>query len=116
MPRTDQPLYIGTNRHVAALDVATGEEVWRTRLPKCNTDGPVSMLIKDAVLIAASSGQVWCLDKRDGTVLWHNGLPGLGYNSVQLMLEGAQAATSQDSLAGAIDKRRRDAAAAAANT
>ncbi len=116
MARIDQPLYIGTNRYVAALDVATGEELWRTKLPKCQSDSPVSMLIKDAVLVAGSAGQVWCLDKRDGTVLWHNGLPGLGYSSVQLMHEGAQAATSQDVVAGAADKRRRDAAAASANT
>jgi outer membrane protein assembly factor BamB len=114
MAYTQTPLYVGTNRHVAALDPQTGEELWRTRLPKCSAIGePVTMVIKDGRLYVGSYGQVWCLDQRDGTLLWRNGLPKLGYHAVLLAMEGAEAGTAQDAAAVVARRRQQQQAAAA---
>jgi hypothetical protein len=110
------PLYVGTNGFVAALDPDSGQEHWRTKLPKCGGMGdPVTMVIKDGCLFAASHGRVWCIDKTDGTVRWMNGLPGTGFHSVLLAMEGADAATGQDAAVGAAHRRRQQHAAAAAH-
>lgn len=106
------PLYVGTNRFVAALDPHTGAELWRTKLPKCSSD-LATILIKGDRLYVGCYGRAFCLDRRDGSVLWQNGLPGLGYCTVLLAMEGAEAGTSNDAAAGA-DRRRRQQAAAAA--
>jgi hypothetical protein len=108
------PLYVGTNGFVAALDPDTGQEHWRTKLPKCGGVGdPVAMLIKDGCLFAASHGRVWCLDKEDGTIHWTNGLPRMGFHAVLLAMEGAEAATGTDASMAASVRRRRQRAAAA---
>ena len=115
MARAETPLYVGTNGFVAALDPRTGEELWRTKLPKCGGSGePVALVMKEQHLFAGAHGQVWCLDARDGSVLWRNGLPKMGYHTVLLALEGADAATGSDALAAAAVRRRQQQAAAGA--
>ena len=59
------PLYIGTNRYIAALDPLTGEELWRTRLP--HSGGTVvTIVIKGQNLFVGHAGHAYCLDKRSG--------------------------------------------------
>jgi len=107
----ETPLYIGTNAHVVALDPWTGDELWRTKLPRCLTGAIVSLTVKHHLLFAGAAGRVWCLDKRDGRVLWQNNLPGLGYQCVQLAIEGASATTgSQGATARASQQRQARAA------
>jgi outer membrane protein assembly factor BamB len=114
MARGQTPLYVGTNCFVAALDPQTGEELWRTKLPKCGGMGePVAIVIKDGRLYVGSHGQVWCLDQRDGTVLWRNGLPKMGYHAVLLAMEGADGGTAQDAAATVARRNRQQQAAAA---
>ena len=102
MAKAQEPLYVGTNGFVAALDPGTGEELWRTKLPKCGGIGaPVVMLIKGQQLFAAAGGRAWCLDRRTGSVIWQNGLPKMGYHVVLLAMEGACTGTSQAAAAAA---------------
>jgi hypothetical protein len=107
------PLYIGTNRHVAALDPHTGDELWRTKLPH-GGGSVVTLVIKGQHLFVGHAGHAYCLDKRSGQILWENGLPGMGYHPVLLAMEGAMG-TSPDSAASAyrVEQQRRAAAAAA---
>ena len=113
MTRDPTPLYIGTNGIVAALDPRTGEELWRTKLPKCGGMGePVAMVIKDQQIFAGSNGRAWCLDARDGSVLWQNGLPKMGYHAVLLAMEGADAATGSDAVTTTAVRRRQQQSAA----
>lgn len=112
MARSRTPLYIGTNRFVAALDPNTGEEFWRTKLPKTAGGGPVTLLIKGRNLYAGYNGEVFCLTKQDGAIVWHNSLRGLGYHPILMAMEGA--AGSSDGAVLAADDRRRKAAAAGA--
>jgi outer membrane protein assembly factor BamB len=115
MART-APLFVGTNGYIAALDPDNGQELWRTKLPKCGGIGePVAMVIKGGHLFAGANGKVWCLDKSDGRVCWTNGLPGTGYHTVLLALEDADAGTGLDATLTAAHRRRQQQRAAAAS-
>ncbi len=106
------PLYVGTNGIVAALDPHTGEELWRTKLPKCGGVGEVvSMVLKDGYLFAGANGRVWCLSKTDGSVLWQNGLPKMGYHAVLLAMEGAEGGTAYEPAAESMRRRHQQRAA-----
>ncbi|MEP0848565.1 MAG: PQQ-binding-like beta-propeller repeat protein [Phycisphaerae bacterium] len=112
MPRSRTPLYVGTNHFVVALDPATGEELWRTKLRGSGHGHPVAILIQRDHLFVGCFGQAYCLDRRDGQILWHNNLPGTGYHAVVLAMEGA-AGCGPGALLVA-DHARREAARAAA--
>lgn len=112
MARSNTPLYIGTNRFVAALDPRTGEELWRTKLPKSAGGGPVTLQIKDRNIYAGYNGEVFCLAKNDGAIVWHNELRGMGYHPILLAMQGASGST--DGAVIAADDRRRKAAGASA--
>lgn len=113
MSRGRQILYVGTNRFVAALNPESGEELWRTKLPKCAGAGePVTILIATDALYVGCYGQVYCLDPDTGSVLWRNGLPKMGYHSVLLAMEGTVGGTSPAALATAVRRGRQAAAAA----
>ena len=111
MATRQTPLYVGTNRFVAALDPRTGAELWRTKLPKGGLGSPVTILIKGLSLYVGHYGRVYCLAKGDGSILWENGLPKTGYHAVLLAMEGAQGGTG--ALAATVEQRRRQAAAGA---
>lgn len=114
----ETPLYIGTNGHVVALDPWTGNELWRTKLPRCGGMGQiVSITIKHHLLFAGASGRAWCLDKRDGRVLWQNNLPRLGYHDVMVAIEGAAATTGvQGPMAAAARQQERRRTSTATQT
>ena len=115
MARGPTPLYVGTNRHVLALDPRTGAELWRTKLPKGGIGSPVTIVIKGQNLYVGHHGRVYGLDRRNGSILWQNDLPRTGYHAVLLAMEGAENTGG----AGAVvdeQRRRQQAAAAAAAT
>jgi outer membrane protein assembly factor BamB len=93
-------LIVGIRGQVVAIDSKSGAEAWRTSLPveglfasKCDV---VSVLKKDGVIFAASSGFVFALSETDGMVLWKNELPGLGYNEVSLALDACAIKTVRE--------------------
>jgi outer membrane protein assembly factor BamB len=83
-------LYIGTGRYVAAIDSQTGEECWRTRLPH-GGGNIVTTLIAGERLFVGHWGYAYCLSRRDGTIVWENGLPRMGYGPVMLVGDFAAA-------------------------
>ncbi len=110
MARGQKLLYVGTNRFVAAIDPGTGEERWRTKLPH-GSGTVVTLVIKGRNLFVGHAGHAYCLDKRSGEIVWENGLPKMGYHSVLMAMEGAQAASSGGVPAAAAEQQRRQAAA-----
>ena len=87
------PLIIGTNGHVAAIDPAGGREVWRTSLKtggliSYTSNEDVSVLLKDGMVFAGCCGHLFCLDAATGGILWHNSLSGLGHNDIAMAMEG----------------------------
>jgi outer membrane protein assembly factor BamB len=99
---TTEQLFIGIGGNVVAIDPATGEERWRTKLASSNitTVGSVG-----GALYAASQGELSRLDPTTGTILWTNKLKGLGLGVVSF--PGADAGA----IAAAVAHARAQAAA-----
>ena len=111
LPAQSKLLYIGTNRFVAGLQIADGQETWRTKLPYFN--GTIISLVVDSDrLYVGCSGRVFALDKRYGSILWENGLPRMGYYTVIVTHE--ESPNSSTAVAGAVQAARQRAAAASA--
>jgi outer membrane protein assembly factor BamB len=88
---TDQ-LFIGSNGHVCAIDRATGQELWRTKLQqgmlKATHYADVSVIVREGTVYAGSQGHLFAINSENGQILWHNELPSLGYNDISLAFEG----------------------------
>ena len=106
MPRDQrQLLFVGIKNSVVALDTKDGGEVWRSEVGGATM---VSVLWDGVELFASSRGEVFRLDPRNGAILWHNKLKGLGlgYIIMSSMRGGSQS--------GGIEAAHAAAAAAAA--
>jgi outer membrane protein assembly factor BamB len=91
MSHAGGPLFLGIGGHVVAIDAATGEETWRTRL-KATT---FTTVWSDGTRVYAGAlGEVFCLDAATGHVLWHNPLKGLGRGIVAFPGGGVEAAAA----------------------
>ena len=107
-------LYLGIKGHVIAVDRATGEERWRTKLTgvTMRTSDFVHLVRDGDLLVAAYNGEVYCLDPKSGEVRWHNKLSKLGTGLVSIVGEGGRGADDA-TLTLFAEKQRQDAAAAA---
>jgi outer membrane protein assembly factor BamB len=91
-------LYLGVRGTVAALDPVSGRTLWQTRLVgKFNSAQFVTLLVRHGYVYAHTGGKAYCVDAKNGRILWCNELPGLGYGIASLAVEGS--ATTQDVLA-----------------
>jgi len=88
LPETER-LYVGIGDSVVALDPATGEEIWRTKLQRMSSFVTVAFL--HGRIYAATGGEIYCLDPVTGEVVWHNKMKGLGMGYVTFA--GEEAAT-----------------------
>ena len=91
-------LFIGIGGHVAAIDPTTGAELWRTKLAVGG--GFVSVTTHGPYLVAAHSGELYCLDREDGRILWHNTLKGLGVGFITFAGNDASSAASAQEAQG----------------
>lgn len=106
-------VYVGVNNHVLAFDRKKGVAVWKTALPaKYKSSGSFVNVVRDAEgLFATCAGELFALDPKSGTLLWHDPLKGHGTGLVTVATDlGAvtEAAVIAESVA------RAQAAAAAA--
>lgn len=76
-------LFVGLGGRIAALDRATGEEVWRAELPGTGYQ-VVAVLHHDGRLFAGTAGNIFALDPVNGAILWRNCLEGLAYDAATL--------------------------------
>jgi len=101
MARARDRLFLGVGGHVVAIDPATGDEIWRTRL-KSTT---VTTVWSDGKRVyGGAQGELFGLDAATGNLLWHNKLKGLGMGIVAFpgsSLEAAAAAAAQAAAAAA---------------
>ncbi len=101
----DQDIVVfGIGGHAVAIDASTGTEIWRTKLKGSDT---VTITLAAARVLAAAGGELFCLERDSGQILWHNNLKGLGLGLVAF-------GTAEDAPAGARILAQRRAAAAAA--
>jgi len=77
--RASDVVFIGVGSHAVALQVASGEELWRTKLKNSTF---VTIAMEGDKLYAGASGELFCLDPSSGQILWHNKLKGLGLGVV----------------------------------
>lgn len=112
MPKNREALYVGTGKHVLALDPKTGEELWRTALPHGGSQ-VVALLLKDGLLFVGHAGRAYCLDAGSGEIRWENGLPRTGWGPVLLTMQGAHGCTPQGVAAAKAEADARAHAAAA---
>jgi outer membrane protein assembly factor BamB len=98
-------LFIGLYGTVLALDRTTGAEIWRSNLKGCDF---VNVVFQQKELYATTKGHIFRLDPGSGQIMWHNSLKGMG--------SGIVSVAGQDSTSLGEQRRRAEAAAAAAAT
>jgi outer membrane protein assembly factor BamB len=104
-------LFVGTGRWIAALDRGTGRPVWRVKLPRWFSSGPVTILAEGGQVFVGRGGYVYCLDSENGQVLWERGI-GSASDSVLMAVPGL----SSDNAAVAAHAAAQQSAAAATIT
>jgi outer membrane protein assembly factor BamB len=99
-------IFLGVHGEVVALDRATGQELWSTKLAGNDF---VNLLVDQDRIIATSKGEVFCLDAATGQILWKNNLPGMGCGLITIAT-----ASGSTPIGPSSQKRRQDEAAAGA--
>ena len=106
VPMQTSFIVIGMAGCAAALDRATGQEIWRTKL-KGRDFVNVACVGED--LFATAHGELFCLDPATGKIRWNNPLKGLGFSLITIAAPG-----SGQSVVVSQKKRSDDAAASGA--
>jgi len=106
-----QLILIGVKHSVSAVSRADGLVLWTTKLPGGLGSDFVTVVCDGERVFAHSSGQLFCLDLRNGRVLWTNELPGYGYGLASICIPGM--ASAPDVAAVRAIKAHREAANAA---
>ena len=91
MARAGGTLFLGVGGHVVAVDAATGEEIWRTKLKSTTF---TTVWSDGKRVYAGAQGELFCVDAAAGNVLWHNTLKGLGRGIVAFPGSGLEAAAA----------------------
>lgn len=100
-------IYAGISRTVLALDRSSGIELWRARLKGSDF---VGVTLDGDRILAATKGEIYCLDSATGQIVWKNNLKGLGTGLVTV----ASAASPAGLQVPPAEQKRRDDAANAA--
>jgi len=74
-------LLVGIQNQIAALDPNTGGFVWNHKVRIPGLFGFVTFATYNGKLLACAGGTMICISVIDGSVLWEDGLKGLGYNN-----------------------------------
>jgi outer membrane protein assembly factor BamB len=82
-------LFIGIRGSVLALDRATGQTVWATKLKGGDF---VNLVLDGGDLYATARGEVSCLDPATGNIRWTNPLKGYGLGLAAIASPGGSQA------------------------
>jgi len=83
--KASELIFIGIKGSVVALNRATGQQAWATRL---KGNGFVNAVVERGRVLASCSGEIFCLDALTGNMLWHNQLKGFGVGLATIATEG----------------------------
>ncbi len=92
-------VYLGIKAHVVCIDSSSGRELWRTELRNSQL---TTISVCGEVLIAYAGGHLFGLKPEDGTILWTNQLPGLGYG--YCLIAGDSDSTALAAAAGQVQQ------------
>jgi outer membrane protein assembly factor BamB len=73
-------LYIGIGRHVVAIQMSTGQELWRTKLKM--SASYTTITVRPEGIFAGANGHLFCLDPATGAIRLRNALDGLGHSII----------------------------------
>jgi outer membrane protein assembly factor BamB len=105
-------IFVGIRGTVLALESGGGTEIWRTEI----ASGDFVNLAQDSsCLYATAQGEIFCLDKNSGQILWHNKLKGLGTGLLSVLPNGVGGAAAS-MMAEEVNRRAQEAAGASAAT
>ena len=107
--KTAYLIFIGIKGSVVALNRATGQQAWATRLKGSDF---VNVVLQDGAVLASCCGEIFCLDPLTGIVMWHNPLKGFGTGLATIATEHNPGDRNAPVLA---EKRRRDEESAASS-
>jgi outer membrane protein assembly factor BamB len=102
-------IHLGIKGSVIALNSATGQEVWARKLTGSDF---VNVVLSGSDVLAATHGELFCLDAQTGIPRWHNPLKGYGWGLVSIAGAGILA----NPMLALAEKRRKDEAAAASGS
>jgi hypothetical protein len=105
--KSSELVFVGIRGSVVALNRATGQQVWATRLKGLDF---VNVTFQNGMLLASCHGEIFSLDPLTGEGLWHNPLKGFGIGLATIATEPSVGSSNAPVLA---EKRRRDEEAAA---
>jgi len=103
-------VFVGIGKSVVALNRATGEQVWATKIKGYDF---VNVVLDGGRIFATCRGEIFCLDPLTGDVLWHNPLKGFGAGLATIATDHHPGDGNASVLA---EKRRRDQEASASAT
>jgi outer membrane protein assembly factor BamB len=81
-------LLLGVKGTLAAFDKKTGRRIWSTPLKTGMTADFVTVLADDTRVYAHTGGELFCVDLFDGSLMWADKLPGMGYGIASLAMPG----------------------------
>jgi outer membrane protein assembly factor BamB len=91
-------VYVGIKTSVLALDRKTGEIAWSVKLPVkyggSSVSGLANVWCDNDALFASCAGEIFCLEPKSGTIVWHNLLRKMGTGFVSIATEGANPRTT----------------------
>ena len=108
--KTSDLIFIGIKGSVVALNRATGARVWATHL---KGSGFVNVVLDGDRILAASYGEIFCLDPNTGEGRWHNPLKGYGLGLASIATN-ANPANTNAAIAAERQRREEEAAASSA--
>ena len=111
MRRGQNLIYVGIKGTVSALDRASGQAVWSTKLKGYDF---VNLILEGEDLFAAARGEVFCLDPETGSIRWNNSMPGFGWGLVTIATPGGS--TSPGAVAAAEYQQRAAAQTASSSS
>jgi len=80
-------IFVGTSGQVAAIEKATGQILWKTKVKGGFITGStyfVTLLVEGNKVYAYTDGELFCLDAASGQILWSNDLPQMGFQLASL--------------------------------
>ena len=103
--KTTELVFVGIGRSVVALNRATGEQVWATRIKGYDF---VNVVLGGGSIFATCCGEIFCLDPLTGDVRWHHPPKGFGTGLATIATDNG----GRSGLAAVLaEKQRRDQAA-----
>lgn len=96
-----QRVYLGIKSYVVCIEMATGKEVWRTKVKRGQI---ISVVVEEDLIVAHAGGELFGLDRSSGKLLWNNTLSGLGYGYCFMATENSNTSAQMHNTVAAISR------------